>query len=218
MVLPVKPFPDRRSDTGHAVLAGCVNNVRETWPFGDDTGAVPPCPRTASRNRSCIIEAAGLSEAGQSGYIPDMLGRILTSLFTEQPDRLPEPDALRALGALLVRLARADENYTEDERARIDRILARRYHLSPFEAASARTDAEELEANAPDTVRFTRALKEAVPYEDRMSLMEALWSVALSDGERDPREDAMIRVTADLLGINDRDRAISRQNVEKREE
>ena len=147
-----------------------------------------------------------------------MLGRILTSLFTEQPDRLPEPDALRALGALLVRLARADENYTEEERARIDRILSRRYHLSPFEAASARADAEELEANAPDTVRFTRALKEAVPYEDRMSLMEALWSVALSDGERDPREDAMIRVTADLLGINDRDRAISRQNVEKREE
>jgi uncharacterized tellurite resistance protein B-like protein len=63
-------------------------------------------------------------------------------------------------------------------------------------------------------VRFTRALKEAVPFEDRMSLMEALWSVALADDARDPREDAMIRVTADLLGINDRDSAFARQNVE----
>ncbi len=145
-----------------------------------------------------------------------MFGRILTSLLTQQPDRLPEPDAQRALGALLVRLARADENYTEDERARIDRILGLRYGLSPFEAAAVRTDAEELETNAPDTVRFTRALKEAVPLEDRMSLMEALWSVALSDNDRDPREDAMIRVTADLLGVSDRDRAIARQNVETR--
>lgn len=142
-----------------------------------------------------------------------MFGRILTSLFTQKPDRLPEPDARRALGALLVRLARADESYTEDERARIDRILARRYGLSPFEAAAVRADAEELEANAPDTVRFTRALKEAVPHEDRASLMEAMWAVALSDNDRDPREDAMIRVAADLLGVSDRDRAIARQSV-----
>jgi uncharacterized tellurite resistance protein B-like protein len=143
-----------------------------------------------------------------------MFGRILTSLLTERPDRLPQPDAQRALGALLVRLARADENYTEEERAKIDRVLGLRYRLSPFEAAAVRSDSEELEANAPDTVRFTRALKAAVPFEDRMSLMEALWSVALADDERDPREDAMIRVTADLLGINDRDSAFARQNVE----
>lgn len=145
-----------------------------------------------------------------------MFGRILTSLFTRQPDRLPEPDARRALGALLVRLARADETYTEGERARIDRILGLRYGLSPFEAAAIRADAEELEANAPDTVRFTRALKEAVPHEDRASLMEAMWAVALSDNDRDPREDAMIRVTADLLGVSDRDRAIARQSVESK--
>ncbi len=146
-----------------------------------------------------------------------MFGRILTSLFTEQPDRLPQPDAQRALGALLVRLARADENYSEDERSKIDRVLGLRYGLSPFEAAAVRADSEELEANAPDTVRFTRALKDAVPYEERMSLMEALWSVALADNDRDPREDALIRVTADLLGVNDRDRAIARQNVENRQ-
>lgn len=152
----------------------------------------------------------------EAAYIGDMLGRILTSLLTERPDRLPQPDAQRALGALLVRLARADEDYTEIERARIDRILGIRYGLTPFEASAVRTDAEELEANAPDTVRFTRALKEVVPYEERMSLMEALWSVALADNDRDPREDAMIRVTADLLGVNDRDRAVARQNVEAR--
>lgn len=136
--------------------------------------------------------------------------------MAQEPERLPDPDARLALAALLVRLARADEHYTDPERTRIDRVVAKRYGLSPFEAAKIRAEAEVLEAEAPDTVRFTRALKDAVPHEDRMSLMEAMWSVALSDDDRDPREDAMIRVTADLLGINDRDRAIARQNVENR--
>ncbi|MCU9847654.1 TerB family tellurite resistance protein [Defluviimonas sp. WL0024] len=145
-----------------------------------------------------------------------MFGRLLSSLLGPEPEPLPAPEARLALAALLVRLARADESYTDPERARIDRVLATRYDVSPFEAARLRAEAEVLESEAPDTVRFTRALKDAVPHEDRMSLMEALWSVALADDDRDPREDAMIRVTADLLGINDRDRAIARQTVEKK--
>lgn len=144
-----------------------------------------------------------------------MFERLLSSLLAPQPDRLREPDAQLALAALLVRVARADEDYAEAERGRIDRILAGRYGLSPFEAAQLRADAERLEAEAPDTVRFTRALKDAVPHEDRVSLMEAMWSVALADETRDGREDALIRVAADLLGVSDRDRALARQSIEK---
>ncbi|MGB7319872.1 MAG: TerB family tellurite resistance protein [Albidovulum sp.] len=143
-----------------------------------------------------------------------MFDRLLSALMRPDPAPLPQPDARLALAALLVRLARADENYTGPERARIDSILATRYNLSPADAFALRAEAEVLEAEAPDTVRFTRALKDAVPHEDRMSLMEAMWSVALSDDDRDAREDAVIRITADLLGINDRDRATARQTVE----
>lgn len=120
-----------------------------------------------------------------------------------------------ALAALLVRLARADALYTEAEALRIDRVLAARHGLSPFEAAALRAQAEILEAEAPDTVRFTRALKSAVPLEDRKGLMRALWSVALADGTRDAEEDALIRLVANLLGITDRDSAFARQSVEK---
>lgn len=146
-----------------------------------------------------------------------MFGRLLSQILTPEPASLPATEARLALAALLVRLARADEHYTDPERSRIDRVLANRYGLSPFEAAKVRAEAEVLEAEAPDTVRFTRALKDAVPHEDRMSLMEALWSVALSDDDRDPREDAMIRQAADLLGVSDMDRAIARQSIEKKQ-
>ena len=46
-----------------------------------------------------------------------------------------------------------------------------------------------LEAEAPDTVRFTRALKEAVAHEDRAALIEALWAVALADGGARPMKN-----------------------------
>jgi uncharacterized tellurite resistance protein B-like protein len=145
-----------------------------------------------------------------------MFADFLRRLTAPQPDRLPDPDAHLALAALLVRVARSDGSYSDDERHRIDRILATRHGLSPFEAARLRNEAEALEAEAPDTVRFTRALKDAVAYEDREGLIETLWEVVLADGVRDHEEDALLRLVAPMLGVNDRDSNLARQRVEAR--
>ncbi|MBD3764440.1 MAG: TerB family tellurite resistance protein [Rhodobacterales bacterium] len=142
-----------------------------------------------------------------------MFDALLRRLMAPAPDRLPDPEAQLALAALMVRLARADGQYSNAESARIDRVLAARYALGPFEAARLRARAEVLEAEAPDTVRFTRAIKDAVPHEDRLSLMTALWTVALSDGGRDAQEDALMRLVANLLGVADRDSALARQRA-----
>lgn len=145
-----------------------------------------------------------------------MFADFLKRLIEPSPLNLPEPDSRLALVALLVRLARSDGDYADTEVARIDRIIAKRYQLGPFEAARLRGEAETLEAEAPDTVRFTRAIKDAVAYEDRTGVVEALWEVVLADGERDEEEDALLRLTANLLGVNDRDSALARQRVEAR--
>jgi len=145
-----------------------------------------------------------------------MFADLLRRLSAPEPEPLPDPDARRALTALLVRIARADGDYAEVEAQRIDRIAMARYALSPFEATALRREAETLEAEAPDTVRFTRSIKDAVPYEERAAVVEALWDVVLADGTRDHEEDGLVRLVANLLGINDRDSAIARQRVEAR--
>jgi len=76
-----------------------------------------------------------------------------------------------------------------------------------------RQDAETLESEAPDTIRFTRAIKDAVAYEDRLAVIESLWQVVLADGAREDEEDALLRLVSSLLGINDRDSALARQRV-----
>ena len=145
-----------------------------------------------------------------------MFTELLRGLLAPDPARLPDPDARLALAALLVRIARADADYSEAEVARIEKILERRYGLSPFDAVALRREAEALEAEAPDTVRFTRAIKDAVDYEHRESVIEALWEVVLADGARDEEEDQILRLVANLLGVNDRDSALARQRVEGR--
>lgn len=140
---------------------------------------------------------------------------ILRRLMAPEPARLPEPDARLALAALLVRIARTDGLYAAEEVERIDRVLVRRHQIGPFEAAKLRTEAEDLERAAPDTVRFTRALKAATALEDRAELMSALWSVALADGLRDAEEDRLMRLVATLLGLTDVESAQARQRAER---
>ena len=89
------------------------------------------------------------------------------------------------------------------------------HRIGPFEAARLRTEAEDLESQAPDTVRFTRALKAAVPLEDRAQLMQALWAVALADGQRDADEDQMLRLLANLLGLTDVESGLARRRAEQ---
>lgn len=141
---------------------------------------------------------------------------LLAALFAPSPPRLTEPDARLALAALLVRVARSDGHYATAEVERIDRILMQRHGLTATGAAYLRTEAEVVEAQAPDTVRFTRALKAAVPLEDRTSLVEALWAVALADGQRDDDEDRVLRLVASLLGLTDVDSALARQRVQSK--
>lgn len=135
---------------------------------------------------------------------------LISRLLFPTPEPLPGSDASLALAALLVRVAKTDDFYAFEEVERIDRILMARHGFGAFEAAAMRAEAEKLEADAPDTVRFTRALKAAVPLEDRKALVIALWEVALADGQRDAGEDNELRVLARLLGLTDVESAEAR--------
>lgn len=147
-----------------------------------------------------------------------MFRNLLPRLFGDDipPDNpLSAEDAELAVAALLVRIARADRHYGDAERQRIDSILARRRCLDANDASDRRAVAEMVEAEAPDTVRFTRAIKDRIQLEHRLAVISGMWEIALADGDRSPEEDAAIRLTCGLLGISDQDSARARQAVER---
>lgn len=144
-----------------------------------------------------------------------MFRNLLNRLFTDDPDPRPlaAEDAEVAIAALLVRVARADDHYNAAEKRRIDEVLCRMHGIGPAEAAERRSVAEMIEAEAPDTVRFTRLIKDRVPPESRSSIIHALWEIALSDNHRDKDEESAIRLVSGLLGVTDRDSALQRLRV-----
>ncbi|MDE0765738.1 MAG: TerB family tellurite resistance protein [Amylibacter sp.] len=144
-----------------------------------------------------------------------MLKDILNAFKSTAPPTLRMEDASLAMAALLVRLARSDEDYDASEKILINKMLQFRYNLALDKAEALRIEAEELESKAPDTVRFTRLIKDSVPYEDRQSVIRDFWEIVLADGERHKEESSLMRLIAKLLGVNDRDSAIARQSVGK---
>ena len=155
------------------------------------------------------------------GRTPKMLSSLLKKFAgtSSIPDNAPESghDRTRlALAALLVRVARSDREYDDEEKSRIDLVLSRRFGVNIPEAESLRAEAEKMEADALDSVQFTRAIKNSVPFEERIGIVEELWEVALADGTRDHEEDGLMRLAAKLLGVSDRDSAIARQNAARR--
>ena len=140
-----------------------------------------------------------------------MIDAFFRKLLASNPNPLSHLDAQLALATLLVRVARTDGDYADVEVARIDAVLERLYALSPEQTVALRQSAEALEQEAPDTVRFTRALKEAVAHGDRQALLQALWFVALADGARAAEEEQVIRLVAHFLGLTDVESAQARK-------
>lgn len=143
-----------------------------------------------------------------------MIGTLLKSLFAPAPTELPESDARIALAALLVRIARADGDYAGVEIDQIRQVLGKRYGLDSGGITDLLMVAENLERDAPDTVRFTRAIKDAVPHEERVGIVESAWSIVLADGERSKEENALMRLIPSLLGINDTESNLARRRAE----
>lgn len=144
-----------------------------------------------------------------------MFADLIRRLTAPAPDRLPDTDARLALGALLVRLARSDGEYAKVEIDRIDAILAARYGLS--DPKPLRAQCEQLEAEAPDTVRFTRAIKDAVAYEDRLAVIASMWEIVLADGVREKEENSLMRMISPMLGVEDQDSNAARMAIEARQ-
>ncbi len=121
---------------------------------------------------------------------------------------LPEPDEKLALGALLVRVAKSDDNYHALEISEIDRILSATFGLNPIEAAKLRATCEKLEHNAPGTPDFALLIRENVDYPHRLDVTKKLWSVIEADGKHVPAEDASLHEIEKLMGIKPEDSAL----------
>ena len=114
---------------------------------------------------------------------------------------LPDADAPHAMGALLVRAAKADASYLFEEIAIIDKILAKRHNLNPVEAAKMRAECEVLEKEIPRTSDIAAILEHAISTAEKEATLIALWQVALADGTIHAEEDTLLHRIEEVLCV-----------------
>lgn len=144
----------------------------------------------------------------------DALLRLLTG--SEDATFAGHSDPALALAVLLLEIARSDDSVADSERRIIERTLARRFNLQPFETTRLVEAARQGVIRSTDLYNSTRTVVQNFSEEERVGVIEMLWDVAYSDGELTGDEDTLIRRVAGLLYVSDRDRGEAKRRARER--
>ncbi|MDC3041753.1 TerB family tellurite resistance protein [Candidatus Pelagibacter sp.] len=104
--------------------------------------------------------------------------------------------------ALLIHAAKIDENYTDKEEEIIKKTL-NELGVENENIPQTIEDAKEIEENSNQILDFTREVKN-LPEEDKIKILESLWSIIYSNNDADIYETNLMRRLAGLLYIDNK--------------
>ena len=121
-------------------------------------------------------------------------------MFFKKDSTETEKNFLVKTCALLIHAAKIDENYTKNEEEIIKKTLI---ELGAKEETISQTikDAKSIEENSNQILDFTREVKN-LSENDKIKIVEALWSIIYSNNEADIYEANLMRRLAGLLYID----------------
>ena len=106
--------------------------------------------------------------------------------------------------ALLIHAAKIDENYTENEKKIIKKVIMDLNEISSNQADELLKLAEKKEGESNQIIEFTKEIKR-YSMEFRLKIIEILWKIVYSDGNSDSYESNLIRRLCGLLYISDKE-------------
>ena len=104
------------------------------------------------------------------------------------------------IAALLIHVAKIDENYTEKEREIIKKTIIKLSSKNEI-IDEVLTKAEEIEKNSNQILDFTREVKN-MNEQSKVKIVEALWNIIYSDGSADMYENSLMRRLTGLLYLD----------------
>lgn len=116
----------------------------------------------------------------------------------------PEDDTRRlqlATAALLVEVARGDQQIRAPERDALLRAIGARFALAAQEAAALVELAEQEARQANDYYQFTSLINRSFSQPQKQRVIELMWRVAYADATLSAHEQHVLRRIADLLHV-----------------
>ena len=115
--------------------------------------------------------------------------------------------------ALLIHAAKIDENYTENEKKIIKKVIMELNEISSNQADELLKLAEKKEGESNQIIEFTKEIKK-YSMEFKLKIVEIIWKIVYSDGTSDDYESNLIRRICGLLYISDKDNGIIKAKVQ----
>ena len=146
---------------------------------------------------------------------------MFKSLFRKKNNNEPikvsqVDDNLFTIACVLVEAALVDNDFGNEEKSIIVKILQKNYKLNKIEEINDTLEKAIKVCNeSSDLITYTKKIKQNWPIEKRIEVIEMLWKVCLVDGILEPYEDMLIRRVSGLIYVNDKDRNIAKKNAIK---
>ena len=121
-------------------------------------------------------------------------------MFFKNTDKKEENNFIVKVCALLIHAAKIDESYTDKEEEIIKKTLLE-LGLENEKIIKTIQDAKIIEENSNQILDFTREIKN-LPENDKIKIVEALWSIIYSNEDADMYETNLMRRLAGLLYID----------------
>jgi len=138
----------------------------------------------------------------------------MISFFGNKEKNITNDDASYSnIAALLIHVAKIDENYEDKEKEIIKKTLIE-LGASSSNIDKLISDASVIEENSNQIINFTREVKNT-PESDKIRIIESLWKIIYSDGSADIYETNLMRRLAGLLYIDAKTMGDLKEKVKK---
>ena len=126
-------------------------------------------------------------------------------------------DKLFTIACILVEAALVDNNFGNEEKNIIIKILQKQYKVKNIKDIKNTLDkAIEASEESSDLITYTKKIKQNWSIEKRIEVIEMLWKVCLVDGVIEPYEDMLIRRVSGLIYVDDKNRNLAKKNAIKK--
>ena len=135
-------------------------------------------------------------------YISE-LGKDSAGISNEEQDNTEIIN--NACAALLIETALADKVFNDEELASMKQTLKIVYKVEEKDIDELIDESKKKVSESTSLYEYTRLINDLCDYEDKLRLINNLWSIAFADQQLDKYEEYLIRKMSDLLHVSHKD-------------
>jgi len=110
-----------------------------------------------------------------------------------------------ATAALLIEIAKADGDFSDDERKRIINLMKEKFSLDDNCVNELLKLSEQKVRDSISVYEFSSVINEKFSHQEKLELLKNLWRIVYEDGKLDSHEDRLIKIIGSTLNLEHKD-------------